>query len=190
MCEVFLIAKDERTSVGFAVVPVSNVTAGSQLPLYKGSARNLMLERQGDLQTVPDVKVTFAVERDSTNKFDGLEKLIRMDCLVRDGDTIPGLTETLDIRKFDKSTAFCSAKPLYLHAVSLSNLPLIESSFNQYLKLLCTQQGSNPQQPLSAEITERKLTVNLHNTWQRIGTQCMVSIVKDSVGALQPAGNI
>jgi hypothetical protein len=129
------------------VVPVSNVTAGSQLPLYKGSARNLMLERQDELQTVPNVKVTFAVERDSTNKYDGLERLIRMDCLVQDGDIIPGLTETLDIRKFDKSTAFSSAKPLYLHDLSLSNLPLIESTFNQYLKLLCSQQGSNPQQP-------------------------------------------
>lgn len=151
MCELFLVGKDAqkvevmKTAVGFAILPVSKAT--DALQVYKGSARNLMLDKPDSFETVPGVKVLFALSKES-GKFKGLEKLLRTNCLVNENDPVPGLASALQVADFDSKTAFSPTKTVYTHDVQLSNLPLIESTFNQYLKLLCMQHGANPQQPV------------------------------------------
>ena len=122
-----------------------------------------------------------------------LKQVIPSEILIGPNDKIPGLTATAlpgRFSSFDEQIFFNDRKVLYAHKIRVSSINEVEQSFKQYLRKLCMQDGASANQPITASIKERKLSVVPHNTWCQIGSEAMINLNEDSRGNIESSGSL
>jgi hypothetical protein len=96
---------------------------------------------------------------------------------------IPGLKTSLPIEpsNFKQASGFSERKTIYLKAISIDNLDLYDKSVEKSL--------SERFKSDTVSIVERKLFVNIHNTWTKFGNNVLI-FTKDLEGKLNSSGTL